>query len=172
MSALAVMGSLVQNSRVRRFKPIHGILLVLVFMAAVLVADMAFEGRLSGDGFERVRPDRGQVSISLANLKPKEVRFYRFLNYGNQEVHFFVGRDGAGVVQVAFDASETCAKLKRGFRHDGEWVICNKCDKSFRLSGINSGGRGCEPIPVKHRVEGDRLLIAEADVLQGWSLFR
>lgn len=157
----------------RRFKPIHGVLIVVLFFAVVLVADMALEGRLGGSGFTVIRPDRsGMVTVDVARLKPQEVRFFRFLNAGNQEVHFFVGRDASGVVQVAFDASEVCAKLKRGFRHDGEWVICNKCDKSFRIAEVNAGGGGCKPIPLEHRVDGDHLLIAENDMLKGWSLFR
>jgi uncharacterized membrane protein len=158
----------------RRFKPIHGVFLVLLFLGAVLVADMALDGRLGGGSqFELVRPEPGGlVKINLASLKPRDVRFYRFLNAGNQEVRFFVGRDGAGTVQVAFDASDDCAKLKRGFRHDGEWVICNKCDKSFRLAEVNAGGGGCKPIPLLHHVQGDQLVIAENDVLKGWSLFR
>jgi len=155
-----------------RFKPIHGIFVVLLFVGAVLVADMALDGRFSGSNFERVRPERGEVKVGVGDLKPQEVRFYRFLNSGNQEVRFFVGRDAAGTVQVAFDGSETCAKLKRGFRHQGEWVICNKCEKSFRLAEVNAGGGGCKPIPLEHRVQGDQLLIAESDVLKGWSLFR
>jgi uncharacterized membrane protein len=154
----------------RRFKPIHGVFVVLVFVAAILGADYLLEGR-RGD-FERVSPGRdGQLRIHLDDLAPQQVRFYRFLNAGNQEVHFFVGRDTAGDVQVAFDGSEICAKSKRGFRHEGEWMVCNKCDKSFRLSGVNAGGGGCNPIPLRHRVEGDELVIAEADVLGGWRLF-
>jgi uncharacterized membrane protein len=155
-----------------RFKPIHGFFVVLLFVGAVLVADMALDGRFGGSDFERVRPAAGQVKIGLADLKPQEVRFYRFLNSGNQEVRFFVGRDATGTVQVAFDANETCAKLKRGYRHQGEWVICKKCEKSFRLAEVNAGGGGCKPVPLEHRVQGDQLLIAESDVLKGWGLFR
>lgn len=155
----------------RRFKPIHGFLVVLVFVAAVLGADYVLEGRRSG--FERVGPDRdGLVHISLAGLEPQQVRFYQFLNAGNQEVHFFVGRDGAGHVQVGFDGNEICFKTKRGYRHEGEWLVCNKCDKSFRLAAVNQGGGGCNPIPLRHRVQGEELVIAEADVLGGWRLFR
>ncbi|HEX3126290.1 MAG TPA: Fe-S-containing protein [Thermoanaerobaculia bacterium] len=155
----------------RRFKPIHGVFVVLVFVAAILGADYVLEGRRSG--FERVSPGRdGQVRISLAGLGPQEVRFFQFLNAGNQEVHFLVGRDAAGNVQVAFDANETCAKTKRGFRHEGEWLVCNKCEKSFRLADANRGGGGCNPVPLRHRVEGGEVVIAENDVLGGWRLFR
>ncbi|HSF42500.1 MAG TPA: Fe-S-containing protein, partial [Thermoanaerobaculia bacterium] len=138
-----------------RFKPIHGVFVVLVFVAAILVGELALEGRFGGAGFERVKPGSdGTVRIDVADLSPQEVRFFRFLNSGNQEVKFFVGRDAAGQVQVAFDANEPCAKAKRGYRHEGEWLVCNKCDKAFRLAEVNAGGGGCKPVPLKHQVNG------------------
>jgi uncharacterized membrane protein len=157
----------------RRFKPVHGALIVLAVLGVIWVAEVALEGRLNKSGFQKVAPDRGgQVRIDVADLKPQEVRFFQFLNAGNQEVHFFVGRDKNGEVQVAFDANEQCFKYKRGYRHEGEWMVCNKCDKAFRLSSVNSGGQGCEPIPLHHRVNGRELVLAQDDVLQGWRLFR
>jgi len=157
----------------RRFKPVHGVLIVLLAWGAIWGAEVLLEGRMNPTGFQQVSPDRGgNMRIDLADLKPQEVRFYRFLNSGNQEVRFFVGRDGLGKVQVAFDANETCAKSKRGFRHEGEWMVCNKCDKSFRLSEVSAGGEGCTPIPLHHRMDGTNLVLAENDVLQGWRLFR
>ncbi|HYU33185.1 MAG TPA: Fe-S-containing protein [Thermoanaerobaculia bacterium] len=156
----------------RRFKPVHGIVLVLLFVGVVLLAELAFEGKLASSQMQRVSPDRnGMVRISLAGLQPLQVRFYQFLNAGNQEVHFLVGRDPAGHVAVAFDASEDCAKNKRGFRPEGEWLVCNKCDKAFRLAEVNAGGGGCKPVPLEHQVDGDEVVIAEADILKGWRLF-
>jgi uncharacterized membrane protein len=157
----------------RRFKPIHGIALVLLVVGALLGADLALEGRLGGSQAERVSPGPdGLVHLSLAGLEPLQVRFYQFLNSGNQEVRFLVGRDPAGHVAVAFDASEDCAKTKRGFRAEGEWLVCNKCDKSFRLTEVNAGGGGCKPVPLEFREDGEDLVIAEADILKGWRLFR
>jgi uncharacterized membrane protein len=157
----------------RRFRPIHGVLVVLLFMATILGANWALQGH--AHPFERVSPDRsGEVRIPVDDLKPLQVRFYRFLNSGNQEVKFFVGRDPEGNVQVAFDASEVCAKFKSraGFHQDGEWVVCNKCDKAFRISEVNAGGGGCKPVPLAHRIEGGTLVIAQAEILTGWRLFR
>lgn len=156
-----------------RFRPLHGVSLVLLFMGAVLAADYVLEGRVGQARFERVSPDReGTVRVPLAGLDAREVRYYRFLNPGNQEVRFFVGRDAEGVVQVAFDASESHANLGRGFRHEGEWVVDNKCDTAVRLATVNQGGGGCKPVPLVHRVEGDTLVLAESDLLTGWRLFR
>jgi uncharacterized membrane protein len=155
-----------------RFKPVYGITIVLAFMAAVLAADYALSGGLYSD-FERVSPDRqGKIVIDISALEPGQVRFFRFLNTGNQEVKFFVGRDANGAVQVAFDASETDYKRKRGFRHEGDWVVNNKCDNATRLAEVNDGGGGCRPIPLDHRLVDGQLILDEKDVLSGWRYFR
>lgn len=157
----------------RRFKPIHGIAIVLLFVGGVLAADLALEGRLGSSEVQRVSPGPdGLVHLSLAGLQPLQVRFYQFLNAGNQEVRFLVGRDPQGHLAVAFDANEDCAKVKRGFRAEGEWLVCNKCDKAFRLTEVNAGGGGCKPVPLEFREDGEDLVIAEADILKGWRLFR
>lgn len=160
------------NEAMGKFRPIHGILIVVLFSGVVYGSNYLWHGRHE-QSFERVAPDRnGQVLLDVGDLAKDEVRFYRFLNAANQEVRFFVGRDETGTVQVAFDANELCYKLKRGYRHEGEWVVCNKCDKSFRLAETNAGGGGCRPVPLDHRVEGDQLVLAESAILQGWRYFR
>ena len=159
-----------------RFRPLHGVVLVLALGGVLLASEYALEGRFSHAGFERVSPDpSGQVRIDVAGLAPGQVRYFRFLNPGNQEVKFLVGRTagaGPGTVQVAFDANEECFKLKRGYRAENGWLTCNKCEKSFRLEETNAGGGGCRPVPLTHRVEGGELVLAEADILGGWRYFR
>jgi len=155
----------------RKFRPLHGILLV----AALLVAYLGLDSVLGRHGrdFVRVSPAAsGQVDIPVGDLKPDQVRFYRFLNAGNQEVKFFVGRDEAGGIQVAFDAAETDYKRRRGFRSDGAWMVNNKCDTAIRLVEVNDGRGGCAPIPLRHRLVGDELILAENDILEGWRYFR
>lgn len=156
----------------RRIRPIHGIFVVLLFIGAVLAADFVLDGRMGQARFRQVSPDRsGVVRVSVADLQPRQLRFYRFLNSGNQEVHFLVGRDPEGVVQVGFDASETHAKLGRGFRLEGEWIVDQKCETAVRLSSVNRGGGGCRPVPIPHRLEGETLVLLESDILKGWRLF-
>ena len=152
-----------------RFRPIHGAALLLAVMAGVFFLERALAGRTQ---FERVMPaPDGTVHISLTGLEPGQVRFYQFLNRSNQEVRFFAGRDHDGAVQVAFDASESDYKRKRGFRLEGEWLVNNKCETAGRLAEVNRGGGGCRPVPLRHRVEGDQLILAESDILSGWRLF-
>jgi uncharacterized membrane protein len=156
---------------VRRFRPIHGILLVVALMAATLTAQRLLSaGR--GDAI-RVSPDeRGVVTVPVGDLAPSQVRFYRFLNRGNQEVRFLLGRDPAGALVAAFDASENDFKRHRGFRHEGEWLVNNKCDTATRLVEVNAGKSGCGPAPLRFRLDGSDVVLTENDVLEGWRFFR
>lgn len=155
----------------KRFRPLYGILLVVAFTAAVLGAEFALHG--TDRDFVRVSPDKnGAVQLSVAGLGPNQVRFYRFLNSGNQEVKFLVGRDVAGQLHVAFDASESDYKRKRGFRHQGEWLVNNKCDTAVRLADVSDGRGGCAPVPLAYSLAGDTLNLTESDILAGWRYFR
>lgn len=155
----------------KRFRPIHGILLLAALMAAVLGAERLLSN--NRNRYERVAPDaRGEVAIEVAALAPLQIRFFRFLNAGNQEVKFFVARDERGGLQVAFDASESDFKLKRGFRLDGNWIVNNKCTTSFHLSEVNDHPSACAPVPLPFQARGDRIVLAEADILGGWRYFR
>ena len=156
-----------------KLRPIHAAAVVLLFGALVVVADYTLDGGFRQAGYQRVKPDtNGQVILDVSDLSSGEARFYRFLNSGNQEVKFFIARDHHGEIQAVFDASEICYKTKRGFRHEGEWVVCNKCDKAFRVTTLNDGGGGCKPVPLVHRLAGDQLILEEHDVLAGWRFFR
>lgn len=155
----------------RTFRPIHAVLTVAVLLAGYLLFDHFFGG--SGARYTRVGPDAdGRVVVEVGDLAPLEVRFFRFLNRGNQEVLFFVGRDEKGALAVAFDASENDFKRKRGFRADGAWMVNNKCDTATRLAEVNLGRGGCAPVPLRFRQEGSTLVLAENDVLEGWRYFR
>lgn len=156
----------------RRFRPVHGILLVLFVSGLVLGAQFLYEGGLTRPKYQRVASDRqGVVRLDVADLAPSRVRFFRFINSGNQEVKFLVARDAEGDLHTAFDASENDFKMRRGFRQDGDWIVNNKCETSCRLEEISQGG-GCRPVPFRHRVDGATLVIAEQELLEGWRYFR
>lgn len=154
-----------------RVRPIHAIFVVGIFVGAVLVADWAIDLRTRRGKTERVTPQNGVLELDVAAIAPGQVRFYEFLNPGNQEVRFLVARDRAGAVQVAFDAAENDFKRKLGFRQEGDWLVNNKCETALRLEEVNAGTSGCRPAPLKHRLVGEKLVLQEADVLTGWRYF-
>lgn len=157
----------------RKFTPGSAIVIVLLFAGLLLGLDLAGDVWLGRPDFTRVGPDaEGLVRLDVRDLDRLEVRFYRYLNAGNQEVKFLVGRDREGIVQVGFDANAGHYKTRRGFSYQDGWIIDNKCETMTRLSAINQGGKGCKPAPLAHRVVGGELILREADILEGWRYFR
>ncbi len=155
-----------------RVRPVWAIVFVFVVAAGLLVADWALEGGFRRADYIRVSPDEGRVVIDVSDFDTNEVRFYRFLNAGNQEVKFLVGLDRFGEIQVGFDAGDSHYKLRRGFRAQDGWIIDAKCDSTSRLESVNEGGSGCKPTPLAHRVEGRTVLLDEREILRGWRYFR
>ena len=147
--------------------------IVVGFAALFLGIKLAGDVWLGRPSFERVRPDPdGVVRIDVKDLDRLQVRFFRFLNAGNQEVQFLVGRDRDGVLQVGFNSNANHYKTRRGFSYQDGWIVDNKCETTTRLSAINKGGRGCKPAPLAHTVVGDQLILQESDILTGWRYFR
>jgi uncharacterized membrane protein len=150
---------------------VHGILVVAFFIGTVLVAEWATDRGRHADSV-RATPGRdGVVRVDIGAIAPGQVRFYDFLNSGNQEVRFLVARDHRGELQVAFDAAENDFKRKLGFHQEGDWLVNNKCGTAVRLEEVNAGTSGCRPTPLRHVVDGKTLLVQESDVLAGWRLF-
>jgi uncharacterized membrane protein len=159
-------------SAMARLRPIHGIFIVAFFMGAVVLAEWALDGGLRRGSMERVSAAKdGTVRVDVAGIAPGKVKFFDFLNPGNQEVRFLVARDRTGELQVAFDAAENDYKRKLGFHQEGEWLVNNKCGTAVRLEEINAGSSGCRPTPLRHEVAGNTVLLQEADVLAGWRYF-
>lgn len=172
MGRLAPSREIGENRVMVRFRPVHGVVLVVVFMTLFLVVNYAHEGGFE-KGFQRIGPDPdGNVRIDVGDLEAGDLRFYRFLNPSNQEVKLFVGRDRSGEIHVGFDANEICFKRKRGYDYAGGWLTCRVCEKSFRLEEVNDNRGGCAPVAVRHQLEGDQVVLAESAVLEGWRFFR
>lgn len=147
--------------------------LAAVLAFGALMLGIEFATGAHGHSFERLRPDdQGLVKIDVSNLEVLDVRFYRFLNAGNQEVEFLVGRDREGVIQVGLNANDNHAKTRRGFSYQDGWIIDNKCETTTRLSAINQGGGGCKPKALAHEMVGDTVILRETDILTGWRYFR
>ncbi len=156
-----------------KLRPSYALLIILAIFGTVLAADYALDGGFGRESYIRVQPDKqGLETVDLGGLDSGQARFYRFLNWGNQEVRFFTAVDAAGELHVAFDANEACYKLKRGYRLEGGWMVCNKCDKAFETATINAGGGGCSPVPIPFQRSGNTLTMQESDILAGWRFFR
>ena len=113
----------------------------------------------------------GQISIPLADVSDGKARFFTYRS-GGTEVKFFVLKSRDGIVRAALDTCDVCYRDKKGYRQEGDFMICNNCDQQFRSDRINEISGGCNPVPLQRTVAGDRLIIPEAELAGGVRYFQ
>ncbi len=85
-------------------------------------------------------------------------------------VKFFAMMDDEGDVKTAFDACDVCYRSKKGYRQEGEYMVCNNCGNKYHMSGIgteNKAGGGCWPSYLPSKIEGDELILEKDDLFEG-----
>jgi len=92
----------------------------------------------------------------------------QFFNYNG--IKFFVVRAKDGSVKTAFDACDVCYKSKKGYRQEGEDMVCNNCGNHYAIAGLgtaNLGGGGCWPGYLQAKVEGEYLVMTKTALESG-----
>lgn len=124
-----------------------------------------------GDGrFETVKAEAGAVKIPVAEVNDGQAHFYTF-NDGGKAINFFVLRSSDGVLRAAFDSCDVCYAARKGYRQEGDTMVCNNCGQQFPSTRINEIKGGCNPAPLARSVEGDHLVLKTSDILKGGFYF-
>ncbi len=148
---------------------------------AVLIVGVAFvvwprngEGKLSFGSkigtYERVKATDGKVVLPVAELDDFKARYYAY-KFPEKTVFFFALKSSDGVVRAAFDSCDVCFKERKGYRQEGDLMICNNCDQVFPSERINLEKGGCNPAPLERKIVGNELVINVADIYEGLRYF-
>ncbi len=145
----------------------------LILTIAALVA----AALLAGGGFALFRAPSTTVSASpgeaqamtfpLSTFDDGKAKYYSYKAPSGKDIKFFVLRSSDGVVRAAFDACDVCYASKKGYRQEGDFMVCNNCGQRFASTRINEVKGGCNPAPLSRRIDGSNLVIAVADVVTG-----
>ena len=131
----------------------------------VLLGAMYFMFGLTGNVVSaEMIVDGDVVKIALAGIGESA----QFFDYDG--IEFFVVRSEDGFVKIAFDACDVCYGAKKGYRQEGEDMVCNNCGNHYKISGIgtaNLSGSGCWPGYLSAEVEGDYLVITKLSLESG-----
>ena len=102
----------------------------------------------------------GEVRIPESQLADATLHFYS-ADVGNRTVRFMVVHEANGQYVTALDACEICGA--KGYKQEGQNVICRNCGAVIYIPSIGQKG-GCNPIPVKSRVEGGTVIVSLPDL--------
>lgn len=112
----------------------------------------------------------GTLSIPLSAFNQKRALFYKY-PFDKGMVYFFALKSSDGIIRVALDACDSCYRMKKGYRQDGENMICNNCGQVFSSVNINVITGGCNPIGVNRKIESDYLSISLKELRKGLKFF-
>jgi uncharacterized membrane protein len=104
------------------------------------------------------------VKIPLKALDSGQA-FFLSLESDGQQLYYFALKSRDGAYRAALDACDVCYRTNRGYRQEGDLMVCNKCRQSFPSNRIGEIKGGCNPHPLARGIEGQDLVIRKADIL-------
>lgn len=144
--------------------------LVLIFFAlSVLVPTSGFTFNLFSS-HKSVKAIDGEVRITIDKVSDGKAHYFTY-KADDKTVSFFVVKSSDGVIRAAFDACDVCFHAKKGYRQEGDFMICNNCGMKFHSTRVNDVEGGCNPAPLKRAKVGDQLVIKVSDILPGGRFF-
>jgi uncharacterized membrane protein len=139
------------------------ILIAVLIIAGAAGAWVLFSGGLSQS---QLQVDNGIVRIPQSAFADGTARFYK-VQSSRGEIGFFLVKSPDGVIRAAFDTCDVCYQEKKGYRQEGDFMVCNNCDQKFRTDLINVVKGGCNPAPLQRELQGDQVVIRLAALEEG-----
>jgi uncharacterized membrane protein len=103
------------------------------------------------------------VKIPLEALDTGKAIFLQ-AEVGGRQHYYFALKSSDGAYRAAFDACDVCFRANRGYRQEGDLMVCNKCGQSFPSVRIGEIKGGCNPRPLARTVQGQYLVIKKSDI--------
>ncbi|OHB25568.1 MAG: hypothetical protein A2X84_13385 [Desulfuromonadaceae bacterium GWC2_58_13] len=156
-----------ESAKKKSFVPLAAIGLVLVLGIALI--GWKFAGPDFGK-YPLVLTADGQVSIPVSRFEDGKAHFFSF-KHGEVSIDFFAVKSPDGVLRAAFDACDVCYRDKKGYRQEGNEMVCVNCGQRFSIDRINEVKGGCNPAPLTRQVAYGNIVINEQDLRLGARYF-
>ncbi|MDW7710612.1 MAG: DUF2318 domain-containing protein [Deferrisomatales bacterium] len=113
----------------------------------------------------------GEVSHPVGDFDDGRARFFEHRAEDGLTLRYFVLKSSDGVIRSAFDACDSCWRAGRGYRQDGDEMVCQKCGMRFPSVKVMEVKGGCNPAPLRNQVSNGRVVIRVDDLLSGRGYF-
>lgn len=136
--------------------------LVLIVLGFFIFGRGAITGNVVGTA------SANELSIPLSEISA-EAKWYESDIEGTR-VRYFVVKSSDGTIKTAFDACDVCYGSRKGYRQEGNMMICNNCGNKYPITGLgteNKAGGGCWPGYLPSKIVGDNLVIKSSDIAKG-----
>jgi uncharacterized membrane protein len=112
-----------------------------------------------------------QITYPEKTFADGKARFFSYKTNDGVTIRYFIMKSSDGVIRAAFDACDVCWPENKGYTQQGDFMVCNNCGRRFPSIRINEVRGGCNPAPLKRKMEQGNVVIRVADLLQGKTYF-
>jgi len=109
-------------------------------------------------------PQNGAVKIPIAGITDGKAHYFKIKANDGIMVSFFVLKSSDGVIRAAIDACDVCYRSGKGYVQEGDFMVCTNCGRKFASTRINEVKGGCNPAPLKRKINGKDLVIEMKDI--------
>jgi uncharacterized membrane protein len=110
------------------------------------------------------------VRIPLKTIDSGKALFLSMESEGRQ-LFYFALKSPDGAYRAALDTCDVCFRTNRGYRQEGDQMVCNNCGQKFACDKIGEVKGGCNPHPLAHKEEAGVMVIRKADIVAGKEYF-
>ncbi|MCK5560200.1 MAG: DUF2318 domain-containing protein [Thermoplasmata archaeon] len=115
--------------------------------------------------------NKDEISIPVSEVNDGDAHYYSYDSNG-VKIRYFVLKSSDGVIRAAFDTCDVCYKEKKGYRQEGDDMVCNNCGQRFASVKINEEKGGCNPAPLDRTIDGNDVVIKISDIENGRKYFK
>lgn len=144
-------------------------LILLTLLTQSPVSAWAFMGMFEGG--KELKPVNGVVTIPAVEVNDAKAHFFKVAD-GGASIEFFVLKSPDGKLRTAFNACDVCFPEKKGYVQEGENMVCVNCGNKFHASRVGEIKGGCNPGPLKSKLENGALVIQLTDLQAGARYFK
>ena len=152
-------------------RQVRALLLTALALCCALFAAPAHAGPF-GNLFSKetvLEVKDGAVSLPVSEVSAK-ASFYK-VKIDGTDVIFFALLDSAGKVRVALDVCDSCWQSGKGYKQQGDSMVCQNCGQAFHADRIGLRKGGCNPHPVAYSLADATIVIPVTELQIGVRFF-
>jgi uncharacterized membrane protein len=128
------------------------IIVVILALAGVYFLMPMLSGNDGGPGpeptIESPPPTASnEIKIPVSDVNDGDAHYYSY-NSDGVKIRYFLLESNDGTIRAAFDTCDVCYSAKKGYRQEGDQMVCNNCGQRFDSNKINVEKGGCNPAPL------------------------
>ena len=131
------------------------------------------EINFTGEKGESLSLENGEIKLAASIFDDDKAHFYNVEMSDSKIIYFFVVKDKNGIYRAAANACAVCFKTYKGFRQEGNEIVCNNCGNRYPMEKIATEKGGCNPGPINPNLEvkNGEIIIKQVDLEQVLDLF-